>query len=530
MFHPDDEKPVMASSPAPPGPLIEKTAPGSVLEDRAVAVEQFLERHKFAVLLVISVIYFAGTALRARARPFWFDEIITLAAAQQPNLSATLKAARMIDAIPPFTHLIIHLVTRLFGTGEVVSRIPAMLGFWVFCLCLFGFVIRRVGMFFALTTLFLPFATDSYGYSFETRCYGILLGWGGLALFCWQSAAAGKKRTPALIGLSVALAGATLSHYYAVFILLPLAGGELLRTLRRRRIDWSIWMAYAVGLIPLALSIPAIRAVMKANTHPWARAHIRDYLDYYEGQFQHAIPFAVIAVVLLAGYFILAELKREPPDAARNRMPDYELFAAILLLAIPVAAITAALLIPPHFFTERYAMLAIAGFAVLTPAIAARLAAGRAGIGAVLVIAATVPFIGELSQAARGFKNPFDEEPMLRQALESSPVVVSDGILFLQAWYYAPEAARQRLAYVADIASAVRYRGSETINLNLLSIARVLPVPVIEYRNFAAPGKQFLIYSDGRSSWLIPKLLAEGGAVSVVSWNGSRMLVRARLK
>lgn len=185
-----------------------------------MAVERFLEQHKLEVVLVISVIYFVGTAFRARSRPFWTDEILTLAAAGQPDFSATLKAARMIDAMPPFTHLILHLVNGLFGTGEVVSRIPGMIGFWVLCLSLFGFAIRRVGMFFALTALLLPFATDSYGYSFEARCYGVLLGFGGLALFCWQSAAAGRKRPLALTGLALAIAGATLSHYYAVLILL----------------------------------------------------------------------------------------------------------------------------------------------------------------------------------------------------------------------------------------------------------------------------------------------------------------------
>ena len=112
----------------------------------------------------------------------------------------------------------------------------------------------------------------------------------------------------------------------------------MLRTLRRR-IDWSIWMAYAFGLIPFALSIPAMRGAIKANAHPWAQAHVRDYLGYYESQFQHAIPFAVVAAVLLATYFIMDDSKTESPPPARNVMPDYELLAAVLFLAFPLAGV-----------------------------------------------------------------------------------------------------------------------------------------------------------------------------------------------
>ena len=67
--------------------------------------------------------YFGGTVLRARAKPFWFDEILTLLAARQPTYAATVHAARDIDWTPPFTDLVGHIVHGFGGQrGNRVSR------------------------------------------------------------------------------------------------------------------------------------------------------------------------------------------------------------------------------------------------------------------------------------------------------------------------------------------------------------------------------------------------------------------------
>src|SRR5258708_5455719 len=117
------------------------SSPGRTLEGWSERLEPFLQRHKVAVIVALSLVYFTGTAFRARGKPFWFDEILTLLAARQPSYSATLQATRELDWSPPLTNVIGHFVNEIAGSGEVAFRIPAMIGFWVFCLCLFGFAI-----------------------------------------------------------------------------------------------------------------------------------------------------------------------------------------------------------------------------------------------------------------------------------------------------------------------------------------------------------------------------------------------------
>jgi hypothetical protein len=430
--------------------------------------------------------------------------------------------------MPPLTHLTAHLVNITLGTGPVVSRLPGMIGFWVFCLCLFRFASRRVSLPYALTALLLPFATASYAYSFEARSYGMLLGFGGLALVSWQAAAEGARRGLALPVLAVAGAGVVACHYYALLIYLPLAGGEALRTLRRRRIDGPVWTAFAAGAVPLLASYAAIRDAVRETAHPWARVRPRAFLDYYEVEFQHTIVFLAIALALIAAWFLFKG-PEEPEEPRRAAIPDYELLAAVLFLAIPLAAVAAAIAMPPHIFTERYAVLGIAGFALLVPLAAARLSGGRTAVGTALFIAALAPFLGELAQV-RGFVNPLDEQPLLRRALADGPVVVNDGVLYLQLWYYAPPEWKPRLLYVADRPSALRFLGTDTVDFSLRPLPRFAPVPVTSYRDFARPGKEFLVYVTEGAGWLPQKVLAEGGTLAVVEWRRDAALLRARMK
>lgn len=505
------------------------------LERRASALESALAKHKLAILAAFSLIYFAGTVLRAHARPFWFDEILTLSAAGQPDVRSALRAARIVDAMPPLIHLATHLADKVGGEGEVVSRIPGMIGFWIFCLCLFRFAGKHLGILYAVAALLLPFASDSYGYSFEARSYGMLLGFGGMALVCWQRATEGGHRGWALAGLTAGLMGAAASHYYAVLFYLPLAGGEAWRTFERCRIDWPVWGAFAAGGLPFVVGALTIREVIREMQHPWAQVSVRQYLDFYEMEFQHAIPFALLAAVLLAVWLLVdrPELEGAPAggqakDGQAKACPTYEMAAAALLLALPAAGVTVGLAVPPHYFIERYAVLVIAGPALLVPMLVSRLTGGRPAAGAALAIAALVPFLGELAQA-RPFINPLAKEPMLVEALRSGPVAIDDGIRFLQLWYYAPHELKSRLLYVGDIPSAVRYLGIETIDVNLFTAARVRTLPVISYGDFAAPGKEFLMYVTGGAGWMAPKVIAEGGTLEVVAWRRDRALVRVRL-
>jgi hypothetical protein len=171
-------------------------------------LDHFLLLHRSLTLGLFTLVYLGGTALRLRGRPFWYYEILSLAAATQPTFSEAASAARTFGSSAPFPAWVGHLVYVLLGSGPLVSRLPGIIGLWVFCLCLFRFAARRVAFPFALAALLLPFANNSYEYAFEARSYGAILGFGGFALICWQSAATGGRRALAIAGLVSAIVGA----------------------------------------------------------------------------------------------------------------------------------------------------------------------------------------------------------------------------------------------------------------------------------------------------------------------------------
>jgi hypothetical protein len=493
-----------------------EVTPGRALERRAVAFELLLERHKLLVLGALTVLYFGIVILRAHGKPFWYDEILTILEARQPTISAAMQAGHDADWMPPVSHLPFYLANKLVGSGEVAFRLPSMIGFWVYCLCLFCFVARRASISFAFMAMLLPFSTTFWSYSFEARSYALMLGFCGVALLCWQLAADGAWRALSLPGLALSLAGAFLHHYWAVFVYLPLAGAEAYRSVRLRKIDWPIWVAFIAGGIPLVVSMTGALHVIQANPHPWSIAHSLDYVLFYQRNFQPAAAFVIPLLILLAACLFLRAFDQRPAGSGHS-VRDYEWLAAALFVSIPIFAITAALIVPPHAFVDRYLAPVSGGFALLIAFLAAHFSRRRAAIGMACMIASLPPLLLRVVHVQR-FRDPFQQANGLRQALgmQSGRVVISDTGSFVQLWYYAPENLKARMLGLADEQSAVKY-------LNIDDIPnepwRELGVPIFPYHQFTASAKRFLIYYVNRG-WITNKVHDDGGGLYLLGRPG----------
>jgi len=499
------------------------------LESGARHLAVRIEKRQRPILCAFTILYLLGAALHARSKPLWYDEIITLVIANSRDLSTAWKAALACDASPPLPHLMAHLCVRWFGAGEISVRIPAIIGFWVFCLCLFRFTSRRVGICYALAALLLPTVMETYYYSVEARAYGPELAFCGLALVAWQAATERSRRFLALPGLALSIAAALLCHYYAALLYLPLAGGEAVRLYHNRKIDWGVWAAFAVGGAPIVWRISSVVGAVKGFTHTWSPPYPGQAIEFWESGLQHSSSFLTLLLALLA---LSIMLSRKKPDTAGSAIPalaDHELAAGVLFLAIPLVAVAGALLVT-HMFTMRYALIALAGFAFLAPMVAAHVLGGRALPGILLLAAVGVGFVFS-SMSVPPSRNPFDAEPLLREALQQGTVVVSDGQLFLQMWHYAPEPLKSRLLFLADNQAAVEYMGFDTIDGGVRVLRDWSSVRVVEYQSFASPGREFFVYQNTlRPGWLISKVVDDGATVELRKYSGFRALMRVRLK
>jgi hypothetical protein len=488
-------------------------------ESRALAVERFLDRRQYWILAAWSLLYFACMFLRARAKPFWYDELLTVLEARQSTLAAALRAGGNADWMPPLTHIIFYLTDKLVGHGELAFRLAPMIGFWTFCLCLFQFVRQRTSIYFAFVALCLPFATRFFTYSYEARSYAIVLGFCGIALLSWQAAADGRRRTVSLPVLAVAIAAAILNHYWAVFLYLPLAGGEAWRNYRQRRVDWPVWIAFAIGGVPLLIELVLILGLVHQNLHPWSRAHLGDYFRFYSRNFR-IVVFLLPAAILAGAWRVLGGRKEEPGGLRSSAVRDYEWVAAGLFLLAPCAAITAALIVPPHIYVDRYLAMAIAGFALLGAFAAADLAGRRAAIGCICVLAALSPFLSDVihTRLHRKNPNPFLAARALRQGLAKypGPIVVADYITFLEVWYYAPNRLKPRIIGLNDERAALRFLHKDDTDGNGL---RALGIPFLPYREVATSGKDLLVYV-ARRNWVAQEVSAEGGTLDPLIQRG----------
>jgi hypothetical protein len=278
-----------------------------------------------------------------------------------------------------------------------------------------------------------------------------------------------------------------------------------------------------VAAIPLAFALASILNVVHTNQNPWARAGLQEYPKFYLNWFDKSIIFAVAAMVLLAARELFWKSEEREPESA-TPIPEHEMVLAVLFLALPLVAITVAVIVPPHFFTERYAASATAGFALLLAFLASRLSGGKKTVGVCLTLAALAPFLRIMNPVLR-LANPLDDVPLLVRALQHETVVVDNPLLFLQLWYYAPSNLKGRLLYLSDAESAVKYNHTD----EAMDVFGPLDAPVTPYNTFATPGREFVLFTGRKFGWL-PKRLAEDlDQVAEVGRDGNDVLLKVKI-
>jgi len=120
----------------------------------------------------------------------------------------------------------------------------------------------------------------------------------------------------------------------------------------------------------------------------------------------------------------------------------------------------------------------------------------------------------------------------LEQAPEPGPVVVADGQTFVQIWYYLPARLKSKIVFLVDREASVKYRTFNTaaIDTALTDVRRFCGLPVIDYRDFAAPGKEFRVLQNPlKPGWLLDKIAADGGTEAIEQYTKLRQLYRVRM-
>jgi hypothetical protein len=509
----------------------------------ATAVEtRIYTRHKLrrftrlipaVVVALFSCFYFADVILRAREKYLWYDELITWYLCRLPTFHDTwVGVLRGFDFNPPLFYLITRWSERAFGDGNIGMRVPEMIGFWALSVCLFIFVRRRAGILAGYIAMLFPMLTGAFYYAYEARPHGIVLGFCGLALVCWQMASEHTSRRPlwlAAFGLSIF--GACMVHCYAVLLVVPFALAEAVRVVRLRRIEWSSWLSMAIPDAIAAMTyFPLLAAYrQKAKAVDFLPSKFppswSDATNFYVHLLDPCILILVAAFVLFAldqsGRFSPATVSGYERPALSSRLHD--LAIAVGLLALPFIGVLLAMSVKGPFF-ERYFMSAAGGLAIIFGLAAAwRRRYGWVAITLALIMTLFVGkrFAGVVWHTHKGI-GEYLQEPSSGLLLETTPgkPLASYALLELASNKSEPiiianELEFFRLVFYGGSLTPRLYRINEFHNPTFNSFRAYCHIdcnPDYTLDEFLKSHRRFYVFGEGYTT-LAPRLIRKGARI-----------------
>jgi hypothetical protein len=487
------------------------------------------------IVMIFSVFYFIETCVRASGKYFWYDELFTVYICRLPTFQASWNAVLQgADFNPPLLYALTRLAHATVGEGLIGTRLPAMLGFWIFSLCLFRFVRRRCGLMAGFVAMTFPLFTAAYFYAYEARPHAIVLGFCGLALVFWQTIQERPRENRWLMAFGLSLAGASFSHCYGIVVICPFAVAEVIFTLRSHRLRWGMWaamllpvLASTVVIYPLYQSYNGI--VQGTSFARWATATWHDFFAFYDNLLIPSLFELGIVFLVLLSFSLSDQRQAYASDQALNWT---DVVLPVGFLALPVIGI----LLGKAFdgpFVPRYFLSALLGLSVLIG-----FAAGRCrprwlagALVCMMILILGRHFTGLLVHRHRG-SGEFLAGPLAAHALLSSPearrplpIVVPDGRDFLYLANY-DHAQESRLYYAND------YRRDTFLReYGLLRTLCGLPFnPERSLDEFAKSNLEFFVYGNTSQAELwLSDYEKRGGSVKSIKFSGDQFLADVQM-
>lgn len=478
---------------------------------------------RWLLIALVSALYWALVCSRATKKILWTDELFTYYLATCRDLGSMWAVLRTADPSPPMTYLLTRAAVHFLGARPIALRLPSIFGYWLAGLCLYFFVAKRTNGFFgSLSVLFLG-STVGALYAFDAKPYALLLGFCAAALLFWQigiSAGATANRGIALCGLSLSLAAAISTHYFAVTLFVAIGAAELVRTLLRRTIDVWTWVAIAVGTTPGLLLFPFIRAAKGFQIPYWAEPEWGDAPRFYVSLLGLAL---LPAVAVLIGFCLRGSATRDASHASA-----WEWTALFGLALAPVLATVLAKSVHTAL-APRYALPCVIGCAGL---VGFALYARRSSKALVAVTASIVGVVCAVNWRSSGglqfMMRPgepiiiaSEAKPLPEAAIHSDlPVVISDAQRFLQIGLYGPRALQDRAVFLVDPNASMKHIHMNNGDAQMTALSRVAPIRVESYGTFLRGHSSFLFYGARNMwEWQLAQLTEDGVRFTVLAPN-----------
>ena len=472
------------------------------------------------------------TSVRAFRRPLWADEILTRYVAALPGFDAISKAlAAHTESSPPLFHLVTKLSCRVLGWNQFGLRFPAMAGYLAMIVCVYFIVSRYAGPLYAAIGALCTYLTNVPFYATDARPYGMFLGLSCIALVCWQLATRRQMRWLALAGLWISLAMALGMQYYAVLSFVGIGVGELVRTWRTRHIDWQVWAALGFATAPLPLLLPLIRSNLVLRTGYFAPATISRFIDGFAQTYMQmdGLLFAALAI-LVGSCVVIFSGRAAPADAPFETPPVHEVAAWLGLLLAPFEAFLMGR-VATGAFVPRYAIVTVIGFSILLPISLHRLFRGSRAAALLVLMFLGLCFGKWYAHGSKTEDRIAQLAPWLQELNRSRlPIVVGEPLTYLPLAYSANQQLSQVLVYIPDPQEALRYRGVNSAEYNLIGLRGIAPLNLPTYSAFTSSHQHFLVlWEASPNNWIVSKLRDAGAELRFCATSGQRVVFLANL-
>jgi mannosyltransferase len=471
-------------------PVVARAAAGAGGGEEAAARRAGFDAGTAGMLAIPAVATLVITLWGITGASYWRDEAATLAAAQHPfgNLLRTLGN---IDAVHGAYYVLIWVMVKLGGTGELVTRLPSAVAMAVAAATVAALggrlVSRRAGLAAGLVFAVLPPVSE---YGQDARPYAITVTLAAIASYLLvraMDAGRGGTRHRWLAGYAACVAALGIVDFFGLLLVVAHAVTVALRCLRvsgagvsgtgasaaaagdagrdEARSLGGGWLAAAAAGTALASPILVFGFVQR-GTLSWLSPPGLGTLRGLHGLIGPAFMADAVVLAVAAGIVVSALLGR---DRLRANWPGSLPALCLPWLILPPLILLAGSLITP-LYTFRYVLLCVPAIALLAGAGLAALGWVAGAAGLVVITLLGVP--GQ--RAARG---PDGHGDNIRQAdrIVAAHMRPGDGVLEFKAENFAaayPYGIR-KLTPVAQAQSPIR---SATL------LGTFLPDPVVRQR------------------------------------------------
>jgi len=490
----------------------------------ATRMEAALERHPWAVPILVLTLLAAFGWWFAGKRLLWLDEVATFMTSTRPRSISIMEMLREgVDLTPPLFFEAERASVALLGATDQGIRAPAIAGTLILLTCLFSLVRYWSGPIAGTIALIFSAQGVYLYYLSEARTYGLMLGALGLASLAWQRSENGNRLLK-LAAMSLFASLAMGFHYYSVFGLAAIGAGQLGRDLVRRRIDYVVWIALVASVWVLAAHLPLISHLR--SVYGMRNPGQGFFTSYLLGDVIRHLSTGVgrlFPLFVLLCWLVNAMDNRgfsaetvSPIPAPKLPLEAWTFFggAACIVLAGSIASALGLLFYP------RYVLFSIVGFSGLSVLAMNWRSRAPALVSMILVIGGGLLLVRAMRSeyvTAMGERLPL-EWVRDNVTTEFGPVLSSDIFSHAVLYRYSAAVGLPRIDAPMSRENEIRYRNDPSYTINMTAHSHFVPdLPVRDWDKLRRDTGRFqILRRQGDKQWLIAESLRLGATPRLV--------------